>query len=256
MKMKLRTVCALCASSALTVAAIAAPGASAQTMYECASTAAGATFNDAHCKETKAGGSGFQHVTVAEKTAKSVSITNNTTGTGTSILRLKSVQGMMNTLEIQAAKVTGSFTLENLSAGLEMWSAGKGKLTLESVTVAVPSGNNCTIQGSGGVEGVLPTKELFLTNRGLTNEWDLQEVPGAETNTLLEFRIEKCNNGELNGNYTVNGTVKSKTQGTTMVYEHGVITKQATLSENSKVAGLEGSPTPKFSVSGNGIALT
>ena len=253
--MKLRTMCALCASSVLAVAAIAAQGASAQTAFECASTASGATFNDAHCKETKAGGAGFQHVSIAENKPFSTSVTNTTTGTATSPLKLKTVISS-TTLELEAAMVSGSFSLENKSAGMEMWTEGKGKLTLEKVIVSQPAANGCTVSGSGGTEGLLPSTEAFLTNRGRTNEWELTEVPGAKNDTLFEYRVENCKIAALNGGYLATGNIRVKTHGTTLDFVHEEGTNQKTLKVNKQNAGFSGELTLKVAGTGNGIALT
>jgi hypothetical protein len=247
---KLKTMFGLCVLTAFAVCAFAAQGASANTAYECAPTTSGAGFSDAHCKTAVGGGAAFKHVEIPVNTSKAITLTNITTGTERSPWKLTSVQAGV-ALVTEALEVEGTGTLENKISGSEMWSEFGLTLTYRNVTVSAPAGKGCKVTGSGGVEGVVPTKPLSGTTKGLTSQVKLSPASGS---AFAEFVVSGCSIAALNHAYTLTGSAVSSSVGTTFNYTCVNVTNQGTLFLFSQKAGFEGSGTLK--TDSNGVAFT
>jgi hypothetical protein len=247
---KLKTMFGLCVLTAFAVCAFAAQGASANTAYECAPTTSGAGFSDAHCKTAVGSGAAFKHVEIPVNTSKAITLTNITTGTERSTAKLKSVQSGA-TIEFQATEVEGAGTMKNKESGGEMWTELETSFIYRGATVTAPAGKGCRISGSGGVEGVVPTKTLTATTKGLTGQLKFQPMSGT---TFAEFTLSGCSVTALNHAYTATGSLTGNTVGTTTNFEHAATTAQGTWFIFGQKTGLEGSLTLR--TGGNGVAFT
>jgi hypothetical protein len=249
----LKTMIGICAISALAICAFAAQSASAkgQTAYLCSASATPKQFKDAHCKEKTevVAEQKFGHTAIPLNTPTPITLTNITTGTETSIARVKSVQSGI-TLELSATEVHGTGTLENKEEEGEMFAHGTGTITFKGVEVTLPAGKGCKVPGK-----TVTTKELTGTTKGLTNQLEFRPGPKAE-GKFAEFTVEGCEKAELNHVYTATGSVIGNTAGATTTFTHAAVTTQGTFKLFGQKAGLDGTITLKDVTTGEGIALT
>ncbi|HEX5609267.1 MAG TPA: hypothetical protein VFX45_04145 [Solirubrobacterales bacterium] len=238
-----RAITGLCMLCALIVGAFAAQGASAAgtTAYTCAASAPGG-FSDAHCK-TQSEGGGFVHKAINNNLTTELSGSNETTDGIKDSTKLKfTFAGVAVTLTATTNTVSGWMT--NAEEGGEMLAHGEGTATKTGVT---SSAAGCkvftdTLPGKGE-EGVVHTETIKGTTKGQGDAVKF-EPAGA---FFARFIVEGCTNANLNGTFSVSGSVKSTTvNGATVNFTHEDTTAQNTLKVNSTIkAGIEGTLTLK-----------
>lgn len=252
-----RTLTALCMLCALAFGALAAQGAAAATKGTTAFTCVnqgGSThsFSDAHCKE-KTGTGAFEHVAIAQDTTTELTGSNILTGVDRETHRFKTTVASMP-VEIVAHKVSVSGWMENKKAASgEHYIVGEGALTYEEVTVDVPAGHGCMVQG-----GTITASKVKLTTEGQGDFVKFEPGPGTG-GVFASLTLEGCVKPfeSLNGTYTLTGSFKAVPNGATVKSTHAEVTAQNTLKLNGTIkTGVEGTWTFSARAAGSGGSFT
>jgi hypothetical protein len=253
-----RTIFGLCMLCALAFSAIGAQAASAgQTAFTCVSTAATKDFAKAHCVPGETG-TAFGHVAFTKDTHAKLSNANTNAETnGPTNGILKETIAATN-LELESTGVVeGLGTLKNELVEIEKEkfemrataTSGANGITFNGVVVKAPAEKGCKVfedkAGVEGAEGVVKTNPVtgHTIVTGTTHEVIIEPVT---PNVFATFFIT-CTPGkvpaELEGTWTITGSIKCPTRGATINCEHGLITTQNTLKGKGAKAGLQGKAT-------------
>jgi len=238
-----RGIIGLCLLCALVFSALATSGASAApagtTAFTCkeSATGVGTPFTKSHCKKADESATGkFRHVEVPQGTTTTITGGNEkTVGEEPDPAILKSTQVGLN-VELVSSEVHGHGTMTNkVTAGGEHYIHGEGIITYKKVKV-LPVALGCKVEKEEVV-----TKNLTATSEGQGMKLKFQPKEGT---TFATFNLSGCTPAELNGAYTVTGSLKTdEIDGATVKATHGPVTAENLLRVRNQKAGLEGSLT-------------
>jgi hypothetical protein len=249
-----RTLFGLCVMTALWIGGVPLQAAAeSPTAATCVSTAKVKEFSSAHCVPGETG-TAFGQVEINEETHAKLSNANtNATTTGPTNVILKEAIASTN-LELESTGVVeGLGTLKNSEVGGEMRATATSDasgITFNGVTVKAPAEKGCKVyedksSGEEGAEGVIKTKPVtgHTIVTGTTHEVVIEPV----TPTVFATFFITCTPGkvpaELEGTWTITGSIKCPTHGATIACEHGAITTQNTLKGKGSKVGLAGKVT-------------
>lgn len=234
--------------SAFAFAAQSAPAAT--KIYICSLGGGSKDFGagDSHCSKghVTPGTGEYGHVETKIGGVTTVVTNNVKTGSEKETTKLKSTQFGV-TLELQSTTVSGSGSLGNVEEGGEQFASGSGSMTFEGATVTAPEGKGCVVKG-----GKFAFESLAVSTKGLTGEMKMKPTEGE---TLGSYTIEGCSIPALNHAYAVKGTVTGSLSGSTLTFNHAILTGVGSLFCSSSKCGIQGSYTFK-DLNGSGAGYT
>lgn len=240
-----RSVACLGILCALVLGVIAVPNASAlgTTTVTCKIPEDGdkvlgdTSFAKEHCTAADQGSGLYRHVVYGKETPTDLQVRNDTTaGIKDPIILHTVISGIE--VQVEAAELNGTGTIENKEAGEEQYVQGALTATFSGLTVAKPAGKGCKVKA-----GEVKSKELTLT----TKEQGMGvKIAPASGSLIASYEIEGCSVGALNGVYEVTGSISTTCiDGATTIFTPIETTNAATLKVRGQKAGLSASITLK-----------
>jgi hypothetical protein len=244
-----KTVIGLAVLCALAISAFAASSASANTAFLCSKSAEVKDKVGAHCLDIP-GTKEWGHVKIEKNVKTTITGTNANTAEETKTARSSKLRGTAAGVETEVicTTVSGNGSMENKEEGATMWAEGTGTINYSGCSVSKPAGKGCVVTG-----GVVNTKELKATTKGLTNQLLFTPASGTE---FASVTISSCSVAGLNNTFPVTGEIKGTTEGGTTTSTHTGTTEQNTLKFAGQKAGLDGAITIKEKEKVLALAIT